>query len=82
MYACGCYMHAPFVARQHSSLRGPSSLDERAILSEQQVILCQKCTSKGIGRQGIVLKYSSSLQKESMPLSSYTLTCAAPTLES
>ena len=39
--------------------------------------LSQKFTSKGIGRQGVVLKHEKSLQKKTYALSSYALTYAA-----
>ena len=40
--------------------------------------LFQKCTSKGIGRQGVVPKPGHSSQKRAYALSSNALTCAAP----
>ena len=37
-----------------------------------------KCTSKGIGRQGVVLKHRISLQKEPMPCRHMPLLSKAP----
>ena len=68
-----------YTTHMHTYLRAYRHTHQHTQTTDNHTRHTQKCTSKGIRRQSIVLTHRISLQKEPMPCRPMPLLCAAPT---